>query len=279
MFHYAFMQRAFWAGGLIALLASVMGVYLLLRRQVLMADTLSHISLAGVAVGAIAGVEPVAGACLVAVAGAMGMEKLRRHFRSYSEVSVAIVMNAGLATALVLISLHQGLDKGFHAYLFGSIVAVRQQEVGWIAAIVALAACFFFTLRRPLYAITFDEESAKASGIPVRSISAAFSVLTGLTVSVAMPIVGVLLVSALMVLPAALAVRLAGSFAAALWIASGVGLGGMFAGLTVSYYAGTPPGGTITLLLVGCLGVGLGAEKLKRRRRSSRMTHWREEAG
>ncbi|MFD2672193.1 metal ABC transporter permease [Marinicrinis sediminis] len=262
MLQYGFMQRAFWAGGLIALVAPVLGVYLLLRRQVLMADTLSHISLTGVALGALLGFNPVVGAFLVALSGAIGMEKLRRAYRSYSEVSIAIVMTSGLALAVVLMSLNQGLNLSFTAYLFGSIVAVNEMELLMIFIVVVLALLFLFFMRRPLYNMTFDEETADVNGLAVRSISMSFSIVTGMTIAVSMPILGVLLVSAMMVLPASLAVRVAKGFASAIAIAIGVSLVGMFSGLSVSYYVGTPPGGTIALILVLILGGGLTYTRL-----------------
>lgn len=257
MFHFGFMQRAFWAGGLLAVVAPLLGMYLLLRRQALFADTLSHVSLAGVAMGIVLGFEPVVGACVVAVCAAMGMEPLRRAYRAYSELSVAIVMTTGLSLALVLISVNQGLNKSFQAYLFGSILAVSPFELTLIHGVFFVAIVFLSVMYRPLYTMTFDEDTAQVSGVPVRKISLFFSIITGLTVAVAMPILGVLLVSAVVVLPAALAVRLASGFRMALGIAVGISLIGMGAGLSASYHMNTPPGATIALLLVLFLLLGL----------------------
>ncbi|OPH50657.1 zinc ABC transporter permease [Paenibacillus ferrarius] len=261
MLHYDFMQRAFCAGGLIALLASVLGVYLMLRRQALMADMLSHVSLAGVAAGAYLHINPTLTGFVVATIGAIAVEYVRRSFKTYSEISVAIIMVGGLSTAVVLMSLNQSINKGFSAYLFGSVVAVNQTELILMFAVALIGGTFFYVLRRPLYQITFDEDTAKTSGLPVSWISLGFSVVTGMIVSAAMPIVGVLLVSALVVLPAALAIRIAPSFYAALFIAMGIGLLGVFSGLTVSFQLSTPPGGTIALLLLGFLLVGLSLKK------------------
>ncbi|GFZ91185.1 high-affinity zinc uptake system membrane protein ZnuB [Paenibacillus marchantiophytorum] len=261
MLHYDFMQRAFCAGGLIALLASVLGVYLMLRRQALMADMLSHVSLAGVAAGAYLHMNPTVTGFVVATLGAIAVEYVRRSYKSYSEISVAIIMVGGLSTAVVLMSLNQSINKGFSAYLFGSVVAVNQTELILMFAVALIGGAFFYVFRRPLYQITFDEDTAKTSGLPVSWISLGFSVVTGMIVSAAMPIVGVLLVSALVVLPASLAIRIAPSFQAALLIAMGIGLLGVWAGLTASYELSTPPGGTIALLLLSFLVVGLSLKK------------------
>ncbi|RTE11009.1 metal ABC transporter permease [Paenibacillus whitsoniae] len=261
MLHYDFMQRAFCAGGLIALLASVLGVYLMLRRQALMADMLSHVSLAGVAGGAYLHMNPTITGFVVATLGAVAVEYVRRSYKTYSEISVAIIMVGGLSTAVVLMNLNQSINKGFSAYLFGSVVAVNQTELFLMFAVAIIGGTFFFVFRRPLYQITFDEDTAKTSGLPVSWISLGFSVVTGMIVSAAMPIVGVLLVSALVVLPAALAIRIASSFYSAILIAMGIGLLGVFSGLTASYQLSTPPGGTIALLLLFFLIAGISLKK------------------
>lgn len=262
MFEYEFMQRAFWAGGLIGIVAPILGVYLMLRRQVLMADTLSHVSLAGVALGSVMNLNPVISGFAVAVIGALLVEQLRRSYRTYSEVPVAIIMTSGLALAVVLMSLKTNLSKTFSSYLFGSIVAVSNIQLLMMVVVCIIGLAFFIVLRRPLYNLTFDEETASIGGVQVKGLSFAFAVLTGMTVAAAMPIVGVLLVSALIVLPAALALRVSRSFATAIVIAVVTGLIGIFSGLTTSYHLNTPPGGTIALILLVFLLTGISAQKL-----------------
>lgn len=262
MLHYDFMQRAFCAGGLIALIASVLGVYLMLRRQALMADMLSHVSLAGVAAGAYLNINPTLTGFVVAVIGAVAVEYVRKSYKTYSEISIAIIMIGGLSTAVVLMSLNTGVSKSFTSYLFGSVVAVTQTEL-WLMVFVALiGGAFFYLFRRPLYQMTFDEETAKTAGLPVHWLSLGFSILTGMIVAAAMPIVGVLLVSSLIVLPASLAIRIAPSFQAAILISMAIGLVGVFSGLTASYELGTPPGGTIALMLLLILIVGIMVKKM-----------------
>ncbi|KGE17049.1 metal ABC transporter permease [Paenibacillus wynnii] len=262
MFSYEFMQRAFWAGGLIGIIAPLIGVYLMLRRQVLMADTLSHVSLAGVALGSVLHVNPAITGFVVAVVGGLVIEQLRSSYRTYSELPVAIIMTSGLALAIVLMSLNQNLSKSFSSYLFGSIVAVSNLQLLLIAGVAVVGLLYFILLRRPLYNLTFDEETAKISGVRVSLLSFSFAVLTGMTVAAAMPVVGVLLVSALMVLPASLSLRVASGFAAAIAVSVGTGLTGVFCGLTASYYINTPPGGTIALILLFFLLITIATQKL-----------------
>ncbi|MRN52851.1 metal ABC transporter permease [Paenibacillus monticola] len=264
MFSYEFMQRAFWAGGLIGIIGPLLGVYLMLRRQVLMADTLSHVSLAGVALGSVLHLNPALSGFAVAVIGGIVIEQLRRSYRTYSELPVAIIMTSGLALAVVLMSLKQNLSKSFSSYLFGSIVAVSNIQLLIIAIVAAIGLAFFIVLRRPLYNLTFDEETASISGVRVGLLSFSFAVLTGMTVAAAMPVVGVLLVSALIVLPASIALRVASGFTAAILISIGVGLIGVFSGLTASYYINTPPGGTISLILLTFLLISIAVQKLIR---------------
>ncbi|RXZ80766.1 metal ABC transporter permease [Paenibacillaceae bacterium] len=265
MLHYDFMQRAFWAGGIIALLASVLGVYLMLRRQALMADMLSHVSLAGVAGGAYLKINPTWTGFVVAVLGSIAVEYVRRSYKTYSEVSIAIIMVGGLSSAVVLMSLNPSVNKSFSSYLFGSIVAVNANELALIVFVALAGGLFFILFRRPLYQITFDEETAKTNGLPVKWISLLFSIVTGMIVAAAMPIVGVLLVSSLIILPAALAIRIAKHFRTALLLAMLIGVVGVFAGLTASYEISTPPGGTIALVLLLLLLLGIGLQKLYRR--------------
>ncbi|MCK9859645.1 metal ABC transporter permease [Paenibacillus sp. ATY16] len=268
MLHYDFMQRAFWAGGIIAILASTLGVYLMLRRQALIADMLSHVSLAGVAAGTYLHINPSIAGFIVAMLGAIAVEYVRRSYKSFSEVSVAIIMVSGLASAVVLMSLIKGTSKSLSSYLFGSVVAVNTADLWQMIGVAVVGAIFFFFFRRPLYQISFDEETAKTDGLPVKWISLLFSIMTGMIVSSAMPIVGVLLVSALVILPAAFAVRIAVSFSAAIGIACAAGLVGVFSGLTASYHLNTPPGGTIAIILLIILGVGVLVQKTTLRARS-----------
>lgn len=280
MFGYEFMQRAFWAGGLIGLIGPLLGVYLMLRRQVLMADTLSHVSLAGVALGSVLGWNPALSGFAVAVAGGLVIEQLRRSYRTYSELPVAIIMTSGLALAVVLMSLKQNLTKSFSSYLFGSIVAVSDTQLKLIALVAAAGLLYFIILRRPLYSLTFDEETAAISGVHTGWLSFSFAVLTGMTVAAAMPVVGVLLVSALIVLPASIALRMASGFTAAIIISVSVGLTGVFSGLTASYYINTPPGGTIALILLVFLLLAIAVQKLIRlRSRSQYSSQANEEKG
>jgi zinc transport system permease protein len=271
MLHFGFMQRAFLAGGLIALIAPILGMFLILRRQSLMADTLSHISLAGVALGLTLHSNVNLVTIIVIIIGALGIEYMRNTYRTYSEVSVAILMAAGLSFALVLMSLNQGgVSTSVEQYLFGSIITISQEQLRFLVVVCILVGIYYLVFQRPLYVLTFDEDTAFTSGLSTKWLSLSFSVLTGLTISVMMPIIGALLVSALMILPAAIAMRMVKGFKVAILFSMAIGVISMFLGLTSSYKLGTPPGATITLVLVLFLLCGLCIQWIWKSIRSNR---------
>lgn len=248
---YEFMRRAFLAAIFIAGIAPMLGVFLVIRRQSLMADTLSHVSLAGVALGFFLNLNPSLTTLLIVVIAAIILEYLRTLYRSYSEISIAILMSGGLALALVLMNLSGGSSAtSIQSYLFGSIVTITQEQVWILGFLFLVVFALFFLFKRPMYILTFDEDTAHVDGLPVRVMSMLFNVLTGVAIAMMIPIAGALLISAIMVLPAAISMRLGKSFNAVILISVVIGMIGMMSGLTSSFYLDTPPGATITLVFI-----------------------------
>lgn len=248
---YEFMRRAFLAAIFIAGIAPMLGVFLVIRRQSLMADTLSHVSLAGVALGFFLNLNPSLTTLLIVVIAAIILEYLRTLYRSYSEISIAILMSGGLALALVLMNLSGGNSAtSIQSYLFGSIVTITQEQVWILGFLFLVVFALFLLFKRPMYILTFDEDTAHVDGLPVRMMSMLFNVLTGVAIAMMIPIAGALLISAIMVLPAAISMRLGKSFNAVILISVVIGMIGMMSGLTSSFYLDTPPGATITLVFI-----------------------------
>lgn len=251
LFSYEFMQKAFIASLFIAAIAPLLGVFLVVRRQSLLADTLSHVSLSGIALGLFFNVNPTFTTLLVVVISAILLEYLRRIYTTYSEISIAILMAGGLAFALVLMSLSpntQGVN--IQNYLFGSIVTISWEQVIFLGILCLVFGILFFFGRRLLYVMIFDEDVAFVDGLPVTLMSSIFNVITGVAIAVMIPIAGALLISAIMVLPAAIGMRLGKSFSQVLLLSIFVGLVGMLGGLVTSFQVDTPPGATITLLFI-----------------------------
>lgn len=251
MFFYGFMQRAFQASFLISLIAPVLGLFLILRGQSLIADTLSHVSLAGVAIGLLAGVSPTWTTILVVIVAALLLEYIGAIYKTYSEVSIAILMTAGLSVALVLMSFNEsGTSVNIQQYLFGSIVTISAGQVQVLLGLTVVILALYVFFKKPMYVLTFDEDTAFTAGLPVRLMTISFNILTGVAIAVMMPIVGALLVSSILVLPAAISMQLTKSFNGVISLGIVVAMIGMFSGLIGSYQLDTPPGATIALIFI-----------------------------
>ncbi len=251
IFRYDFMLRAFAAGIITAVIAPMIGMFLVTRRYSFMADTLAHVSLAGVAVGYLTNVQPIIAATVASVLTALSVEHLRAKRKVLGESALALFLSGGLAVAAVLLSAAGGLNVNLSSVLFGSIATVNVQDLTIIALLGALVLLTVFFLYKELVSISFDEELATASGISVPLINRIFVVLAAVTVSLSMRIVGILLIGALMVIPVVAAMQFETSFRRTLQIAIGISLFSTVAGLYAAYYLGFSSGGTIVLIAIG----------------------------
>ena len=250
--NYEFMQRAFLAVIAMSLFAPILGVFLILRRQSLMSDTLSHVSLAGVAFGVVLGLSPTLSTILIVLVAAVFLEYLRTIYKNFMEIGTAILMSTGLAVSLIIMSRAGGRSGvSLEQYLFGSIVTISQEQVLSLFVIAAVILILTVLFLRPMYILTFDEDTAFVDGLPVRTMSIAFNMVTGVAIALMIPAAGALLVSTIMVLPASIALRIGKSFRTVILIGMGIGFVGMLAGLIVSYYGETPASASITLIFIG----------------------------
>jgi zinc transport system permease protein len=255
LFQYSFIIRGFEAGIIMALIAPLIGMFLVLRRYSLIADTLSHVSLAGVAIGLLFNINPLWTAIGAATLSSVAIERLRMSKRVYGESALAIFLSGSLALAVVLISLAHGFNVDIFNYLFGSIITVRQSDVSIMAILGIGVFVAIIAFYKELVYITFDEETARVSGIPVGFINMLLIVLAALTVALSIPIVGVLLVSALMVIPVVTALQYKKSFKQTIVIAQCISVFSVVAGIITSYYMNLSSGGTIVLITIALFAI------------------------
>ena len=246
MFQYAFMQKAFLVGILLAVIIPLIGVVVVLKRLSMIGDALSHTSLAGVALGLLLGINPIVGAVFICVMAAFSIEAIRKRFPKYAELSISIIMSVGIGLASVLSGWIED-GAAFNSFLFGSIVAITDTEVMLVILVTVIVVVVFCLLYKELMFITFDEQGAVLAGVPVRKINFVITLLTAITVSVAARSVGALMVSSLMVIPVACAMQIANSYKKTVVYAVLFAIGFTVFGLILSYYFNLKPGGTIVL--------------------------------
>ncbi|MEP6762179.1 MAG: metal ABC transporter permease [Sporichthyaceae bacterium] len=277
---YDFMQRALLAAVMIGLAAPTVGVYLVQRRLALIGDGMGHVALTGVAVGILSSQNPVWTALLLAVAGAVSIELIRAFGRTSGDVALAVLFYGGIAGGVVLISRAPGgTPANLNAYLFGAITATTPQDLSVFVALTAAILIVTLGLGRYLFAVSNDEEFAGASGLPVLPINLLLAVVTAATVVISMRVVGLLLISALMVVPVATAQLLAGSFRSTVAVSMLIGLVVSTSGVVASFYANTPSGGTIVLMAIAAFTVVACASALRTRVTRTRPTVVPELAG
>ncbi len=257
IFQYGFMVRGLEAGIIVALIAPLIGMFLVLRRYSLIADTLAHVSLAGIALGLLLGLNPVYTAIGVTAISSVGIERLRTSQKIYGESALALFLSGSLALATVLLSLAKGFNTNLLNYLFGSIVTVTAGDVRVMAVLAGIVFLALFLFYKELVYISFDEESAKAVGIPVRFINVLLIVLAALVVSLAIPIVGILLISALMVIPVITALQFKKGFVKTIIYAEIISVLSVIFGIIFSFYFNLSTGGTIVLAMLAVFGTVL----------------------
>jgi zinc transport system permease protein len=263
MWHYGFVIRALEAGVIIGVLAPLIGTFLVLRRYSLIADTLAHVSLAGIALGLLLGISPVLTAIGVTVVSSLGIERLRTSRRMYGESALALFLSGSLALATVLLSMGRGFNANVFNYLFGSILTVTQRDVYIITGLAVIVVVTLFLFYKELIYITFDEDCAQVAGISVRRINTLLIVLSALTISLAIPIVGVLLTAALIVIPVVTALLRRQSFARTILYAEIISLFSVLLGIVASFYLNLATGGTIVLIMLAIFLLSLFGSRLR----------------
>ncbi|SDC32234.1 metal ABC transporter permease [Shouchella lonarensis] len=270
---YDFLRYAFLTGIMIGLLAPTLGVFLVVRRMSLIADALSHITLSGIALSLLLGrhfifmqgVNPLFLGMGFSVAGSLLMEKLRQVYVHYKEIAIPIMMSSGIGLGVIFISMAKGFNKDLLDYLFGSILAVNKSDFLTITFITVVVLIVLFLFYKELFFLSFDEEQAVISGIRKRLVHFVFIVMVALVIAASMRVVGILLVSSLMTLPVASAMRFAKGFKQLFFYAIIFAEISVMGGLILAYQLGLSPGGVIVMIAVVILLISIMWQKWTRR--------------
>lgn len=262
---FDFMRRALLAALVIGLVAPAIGVFLVQRRLALLGDGMGHVALTGVGLAFLTGTAPVPTALVVAVLGAIGIELLRARSRSAGDVILALVFYGGIAGGVLLTYLAGNrAASSLNQYLFGAITTVSSADLVWLLVAAVLVLSVLAVFGREMFAVSFDAEVAHTQGIPTRFISTLITVLAAVTVVIGMRTVGLLLVSAIMIVPIAAAQQVSRSFRSTALIGAAIGAACAVGGVITSYYVDAPSGATIVLLTLASF---LGALALSTTRR------------
>ncbi len=250
IFQYDFMQRAFIAGIIIAIIASVGGSFVVLKRYSLITETLAHSALVGVAIGLVAGASPIAVAVVVALVSAWSIEYLRSYFNIYSDSILAIFLSGSLALAIVIVSLAGAFNTSLFSYLFGSILSVSTEELWIMGGAGTVALLLLLGFYKEFYFIAFDEEVAQVSGIRVTFFNFLLITIVAVIIALSIRVVGTLLIGALMVIPTVSALQYKKGFGATIWLALLFSLSAVIVGMLLSYYFALPSGAVIVLVIL-----------------------------
>jgi len=242
------MQKAFISGTLIAIACALLGVFLILRKLSLIGDGISHISFGGVATGLLFNITPFIGALLFGLIGSIGILKLKEKSNIYGDNAIGIVSHASLGIGIFIASIASGFNVDILSYLFGSILSIKDTEL-FLSMLLAIVVILFVTIfNKDLFYISFDEESAKVSGIKVNMLNSMLIILTAITIVSSMNVVGLMLAASLIILPPSSALQLKKSFKQTLLFAVIISVFSVVMGLIISYYFDYATSGTIVII-------------------------------
>jgi len=256
---FGFLQRAIIAGVSVAITSSIIGLFLVLRRNSLFGDALSHAAFGGIAIGLATNIYPLWTGLILSVLGALGITKLRQSTKIPADATVAILLSSGLALGILLISLSGGFTLNLFSFLFGSILLVTIEDTLAILTMTGIVLSIVILLYRQLMYVTFDEEQARVSGLPISKLNYLFVILASVSVIVSMRLVGILLVSSLLVIPNVVAILFNKGFRKTALISLSISIFSVVTGITISYAANLAPAGTIVLVSVAAFLTVLAA--------------------
>lgn len=249
IFEYDFMQKAFVAGALIAIILPCIGQLVLIKRLSMIGDTLSHSSLAGLSIGLAFGISPILSAMIFCIFAAFSIEIIRNKLKNYQEVSTVIILAASIGIAGIMDDLSASANA-ICSYLFGSIVTISQEE---FYLLIGLSLCFliiYFHFYNDFYLLLFDPNSSQILGLRVKLLNFTISFLTAIAVAISAKTIGSLIVSSLLVIPSIMAIQICKSYKNSLILSIIFSLVFVFAGLMLSYIFNLRPGSVVVLIAV-----------------------------
>lgn len=250
MLEYDFMQRAFLAGIIIAILASISGSFIVLKRYSMINETLAHSALVGVAVGLVAEFSPLWMAVVAALLSAWLIEYLRSSFSLYSDAVLAILLSGSLALAIIIVSLGGAFNNSLFSYLFGSILSVSKEDLYIIIIFGTISLGILLYCSKKLFFVAFDEEVARVSGVKVARLNFLLVSVVAIIIALSITIIGTLLIGALMVIPTIAALRYRLGFYKTILLSVLFALLSVIGGIVVSYHFSLPSGATIVLCVL-----------------------------
>ncbi|EBH4169949.1 zinc ABC transporter permease ZurM [Listeria monocytogenes] len=273
LLQYDFIRNTFIVGLVIGIVAPLLGSFIVVRKLSLMADALSHVTLGGIAVSLflnktylpLAALNPLYLGFGFSVVGSLLMEKLRNVYKHFEELAIPIIMSAGMGFSVIFISLANGFNTDLFSYLFGSVSAVSRTDMITIVVTAIIVFIVILSLYKELFLLSFDEEYAKVSGLKAKVFDVIFMVLVALVIASSMRIVGILLVSSLMTLPVAAAIRIAKGFKQTILLSILFGEIAVIGGLFTAYYLNLAPGGAIVIISVLLLIVTILYQKIRQK--------------
>ena len=271
MLAYGFMQRALLAALLVGTLCSTVSFFVVLKRLSFLGAGVSHTALGGIALGLVANIDPVLTGSIFAVGTSMSTGYIARMGRISEDAVIGIFYASGMALGIALISTFKGYYPELFGLLFGNILSVSVRDLYFMFLALGIILLFVILFFKELLAICFDEEMAEAGGLPVGLLYMGLLAAIGLTVMVSIQLVGVVLVSALIVIPGATAYRLSKNYRSMLFLSLAVGLAGSFGGLMISYYYPVPPGAAIVLILAAAFAGAMAVKALLEKYRRNRL--------
>ena len=261
---YGFIQRALIAGSFIGILCSTLGVFLVLRRFSLIGDGLAHATFGSVALALLLKMSPLYVSIPLVMICSIGIQKLTERAKLYGDAAIGVVSSLGIAGGVMLASIAGGFNVDLFSYLFGSILSISKTEVIISIALSIVVIFIIIFYYNELLSITFDEDSAKASGINTKFINTLFVLLTAVTVVLSMKVVGIMLISALIIFPAVTALQIARSFKAVMFAASLTAIISVVSGIIISFFLDLPTGATIVIINFMFFSLGLTYKRFMR---------------